>query len=168
MNHYAFHQDGLQMLQINRIAPFALTVIIGIALQILFIFSDIKDTPAKAVMEFTEKYCKADKSMADRLCEESKTVNNIDVVDRYIQQKKQEASDRGFGMFYMSDSVYNLRTHIIRKDDSSVELRLTGEAKPILKAFFTGEAAKPIDEVVRVVKHNGKWLVCGNIFSIAD
>jgi len=162
-----FYEDGLQMPQINRIAPFALTVIIGVVLQTLFIFQDIKDTPAKAVIEFTKAYFQADKAMADRLCVESKIVNNIDVVDRYIQQKKQEASDRGFGMFYMSDSVYNLRTHMIRQDDSSVELRLTGEAKPALKAFFTEEAAKPIDEVVRVVKHNGIWLVCGNIFSIA-
>jgi hypothetical protein len=156
------------MPQINKIAPFALTLIIGVVLQVLFIFSDIKDTPTKAVTEFTKAYFKADKAMADRLCEESKTVSDIDVIDRYIQQKEKEASERGYGMFYMSDSVYNLRTHIISQDESSVELRLTGEAKPILKAFFTGEAPKQIDEVIRVVNDNGKWKVCGNVFSIAS
>ncbi len=153
---------------INKIAPFALTIIIGVALQVLFIFPDIKDTPTKAVTEFTKAYFKADIAMTDRLCEESKTVNDIDVVDRYIQLKTQEATDRGYGMFYMGDSVYNLRTHIINQDESSIEMRLTGKAKPILKAFFTGEDAKPIDEVVRVVNDNGKWKVCGNIFSIAS
>jgi hypothetical protein len=139
-----------------------------VTLQILFIFPDIKDTPSKAATEFAEAFFKADKEiMAERLCRESKTINGIDIVDRYIHKKNREAADRGYGMFYMRDSVTNLRTHIISQDDSSVELRLTGEAKPVLKSFFTGEDAKPIDEVIRVINDNGKWKVCGNVFSIA-
>ncbi|RJP78728.1 MAG: hypothetical protein C4522_11780 [Desulfobacteraceae bacterium] len=156
------------MPQTNKIAPFVLTVIIGVALQILFIFPDIKDTPSKAAIEFTEAFFKADqKTMTERMCGESKTINGIDVIDRYIHKKTREASDLGYGMFYMKNSVTDLRTHIISRDDSSVELRLTGKAKPVLKSFFTGEDAKPIDEIIRVINDNGKWKVCGNVFSIA-
>jgi len=152
----------------NRFAPLAIPIMIGVALQILFIFPDMRDTPTKALTEFTEAYFKVDRSMTDRLCDQSKTVNDVDVVDRYIEAKFKDAEDRGFGMFYMKDRVSNLRTHIISRDDSSAKLRLTAKVKPPLKAFFTGEGYRSIDEVVTVINEDGKWKVCGNIFSIAD
>jgi len=137
-------------------------------LQILFIFPDMKDTPTKAITEFTEAYFKVDRSMINRLCDQSKTVNDIDVVDRYIDAKSKDAENRGFGMFYMKDRVSNLRTQIISRDDSSAKLRLTAKVKPPLKAFFTGEGYRSIDEIVTVINEDGKWKVCGNIFSIAE
>jgi len=156
------------MPQNNRFAPLAIPIIIGVALQILFIFPDMRDTPTKAVTEFTEAYFKVDRSMIDRLCDQSKTVNDVDVVDRYIEAKSKDAEDRGFGMFYMKDRVYDLRTHIISRNDSSTKLRLTAKIKPPLKAFFTGEGYRSIDEIVTVINEDGKWKVCGNIFSIDD
>jgi len=152
----------------NRFSPLAIPIIIGIALQILFIFPDSRDTPTKAVTEFAEAYFTADRSMIERLCDQSKTVNDIDVVARYIEAKSKEAQDRGFGMFYLRNKVYDLRTHIISRDDSSVKLHLTGKVKPPLKAFFTGEGYRSIDEIVTVVNEYGKWKVCGNIFSLAE
>jgi hypothetical protein len=156
------------MSQASRIAPFAATLIIAVILQLIFIIPDIKDTPTKAVTEFTKAYFHADKSMADRLCKDARIVDGIDVVDRYIYQKTREASERGYGMFFMTDSVYNLKSQIIRRDGASVEVRVTGKAKPLLKSFFTGEKEKTIDEVVRLVNDNGRWLICGNVFSIAS
>ena len=156
------------MPQASRIAPFAATLIVAVILQLLFIIPDIKDTPTRAVTEFTKAYFKADKAMADRLCEDARIVDGVDVVDRYVYQKTQKAADRGFGMFYMTDSVYNLRSQVVRRDGATVEVRVTGKAKPILKSFFTGEEEKDIDEVVRLVNDNGRWLVCGNVFSIAS
>ena len=152
----------------NRFTPLAMPIVIGIALQILLIFPDMRDTPTKAVTEFTEAYFKVDRSMTGRLCEQSKTANDVDVVDRYIESKSKDAEDRGFRMFYMKDWVYNLRTHIISRDDSSAKLRLTAKVKPPLKAFFTGEGYRSIDEIITVINEDGKWKVCGNIFSMAD
>ena len=152
----------------NRFAPLAIPFIIGVVLQILFIFPDMKDTPAKAITEFTKAYFKVDRSMIDRLCDQSRTVNDVDVVDRYIHTKSKDADDRGFGMFYMRDRIYDLRTHIISHNGSSAKLRLTAKVKPPLKAFFTGEGYRSIDEIVTLINEDGKWKVCGNIFQIAD
>ncbi len=152
----------------NRFTPLAIPIIIGVVLQILFIFPDRRDTPTKAITEFTEAYFNVDRSMIDRLCDQSKTVNDVDVVDRYIETKSKDAADRGFGMFYMKDRVSDLRTRLISRDDSSATLRLTAKVKPPLKAFFTGEGYRSIDEVVTVINEDGKWKVCGNIFSLAE
>jgi len=152
----------------NGFLPLAIPIIIGVVLQILLLFPDMRDTPTKAVTEFTKAYFNTDRSMADRLCDQIKTVDDVNVIDRYIETKSKEASDRGLGMFYLRNKVYDLRTRIISRDDLSVTMHLTGKVKPPLKAFFTGEGYQSIDEIVTVVNEYGKWKVCGNIFSITD
>ncbi|MBW2218252.1 MAG: hypothetical protein JRF40_01970 [Deltaproteobacteria bacterium] len=149
-----------------RLAPIISALVIGAALQVLFIFPDIKDTPNKAVIEFATAYFKVDKSMGNRLCDERKTVNGTDVVEEYIQIKTKEARDRGLSMFYLKDKLYNIRTKSAKRDKSSVEIRLTAEVKPPLKSFFTNEDYRQIDEIIKVINDNGKWKVCGRLFSL--
>jgi len=147
-------------------APIISAVMIGVVLQVLFIFPDIKDTPSKAVIEFATAYFKVDASMADRLCDDRKVVNGVDTVEKYIQIKTEEAKDRGLSMFYLRDKLYSPRAETLKKDASSAEIRLTGEVKPPLKSFFTQEGYTQIDEVIAVINDNGKWKVCGKLFSL--
>ena len=147
-------------------APIISAVIIGVLLQVLFIFPDIKDTPSKAVIEFATAFFKVDASMADRLCDDRKVVNGIDTVEEYIQIKTKEAGERGLGMFYLRDKLYSPRTETLKRDASSAEIRLTGEVKPPLKSFFTQEGYRQIDEIITVINDNGKWKVCGKLFSL--
>lgn len=149
-----------------KFAPILSAIIIGALLQVLFIFPDIKDTPGKAVIEFSTAYFKVHESMADRLCEERKVVNGTDVVEEYIQIKAKEAEGRGFSMFYLRDKLYNPRTESVKKNTDSAEIRLTAEVKPPLKSFFTQEDYRQIDEIITVVNDNGKWKVCGKLFSL--
>lgn len=149
-----------------RRAPIVTALVIGIILQVLFIFPDMKDTPAKAVIEFSVAYFDVDKSMEDRLCDERKTVDGLDVVDAYIQKKVKEAKERGLSLFYLKDKLYNIRTESVARDENSAEIRLTAEVKPPLKSFFTQEKSRQIDEVVKVVYEDGQWKVCGRLFSL--
>lgn len=149
-----------------KFAPILSAIIIGALLQVLFIFPDIKDTPGKAVIEFSTAYFKVHESMADRLCEERKVVNGTDVVEEYIQIKTKEAEERGLSMFYLRDKLYNPRTESVKKNTDSAEIRLTAEVKPPLKSFFTQEDYRQIDEIITVVNDNGKWKVCGKLFSL--
>jgi hypothetical protein len=149
-----------------KLAPIFSAIIIGALLQVLFIFSDIKDTPSKAVIEFTTAYFKVDESMADRLCDERRVVDGTDVVEKYIHMKTREAEERGLSMFYLRDKLYNPRTESVRKDTASAEIRLTAKTKPPLKSFFTQEDYSQIDEIITVINDNGKWKVCGKLFSL--
>jgi hypothetical protein len=149
-----------------RLAPILAALFIGVVLQVLFIFPDTKDTPGKAVIEFATAYFKVDKSMEDRLCNERKTVDGMDVVDEYIHMKTKEAKDRGLSMFYLRDKLYDARTESVKRDETSAEIRLTGKVRPPLKSFFTQEDYRYINEVITVVNDNGKWKVCGKLFSL--
>jgi len=149
-----------------NLVPIILSIIAAVIFQIGFICKDIKDTPAKAVKEFAEAYFRVDKSLANRLCEERKTVHGVDVVDTYIYEKTKDAADRGFGLFYVRNKLYDARTTTTRKQDGSVEVRLTAKIRPPLKSFFTGEGYREIDETMTVINDNGKWKVCGRVFSL--
>ncbi len=143
-----------------------LTIIAAVIFQVGFICIDIKDTPAKAVKEFAKAYFRIDASMAERLCENRKTVNNTDTIDQYIHEKTKDAADRGFGLSYVRDKLYDARTTTINKSDGSVYVRLTARVRPPLKSFFSGEGYREIDETIKVINDDGKWKVCGKLFSL--
>lgn len=150
----------------EKFIPIMMTLIIGLSLQLLFIIPDSKDTPSRAVTEFAKAYFKADETMADRLCDESKYKDGVNLVARYINAKKQDATERGLSMFYLRDKLYNVRTYAVKRDGDSAEIKLTAERKPPLKAFFTKEDYRPVSEVFTVVNDDGKWKVCGNVFGM--
>ncbi len=157
------------MLRNIKIIPIIVTIIIGVVLQLGLTINDMKDTPYRAVKEFTVAYFKADKSMADRICEERKTADGVDVVDQYIYKKTVEAKDRGLSKSYLNEKLNHLRLDIAECNEcnnSFVKIKVTGRTKPVLKAFFTGEDYKEIDEIISVVKKGKMWKVCGKLFSL--
>jgi hypothetical protein len=154
------------MLQRINLVPFILTIIAAVIFQIGFICWDSKDTPARAVKEFAQAYFRVDASMSERLCEYRKYVNGADTVDQYIYEKTKDAADRGFGLSYVAEKLYDPRTTTVRKDEGSVQVRLTARVRPPLKSFFSGEGYREIDETLTVINEEGKWKVCGKIFSL--
>ena len=152
------------MKQSEKFIPIALTLIIGIVMQLLFIVSDSKDTPARAVVRFAKAYFKADPALADYVCEESLTSDDEDLVDQYLAARRGEAEARGLGMFYLRNKLYNVRTHHVASSAEGVEIRLTADLKPPLKAFFTKEESRPFDHRFKLINDGGTWKVCGNVF----
>ncbi|MBT3311605.1 MAG: hypothetical protein HN379_06395 [Desulfobacteraceae bacterium] len=153
------------MQQDYKIVSLVMVVITGILLQVLFCIVDSSDTPSRAAVEFSKAYFKYDNSMADRLCEESKTVNGENVVEKYIRLKENESKNRGYSPWFMKNKLYHIKTNTFENDKKNAKVRLTCIIKPPLKSFFTHESTE-IDEVITLVKVGKVWKVCGKIFSL--
>ena len=72
------------MPDISKYVPLLVVICIGIVVQVLLIPLDCIDKPYKTAVAFTEAYLRIDPSMADYLCEDSRTVDDIDMVSQYI------------------------------------------------------------------------------------
>lgn len=154
--------------QSNKGIAITLAVLLGIFLQVLFVFVDSQDTPNKAVVEFAKAYFQLDdEAMAERLCEDAKVVDDVDMIDQHIYLSGQKAKTLGYSLFYMKEKLYHVETRTVSKDNEKAEIRLICERKPPLQSFFTRRSCK-IDETVNVIKENGRWKVCGIPFSLNE
>lgn len=148
-------------------------VVIGAFLQILFIFADHDNSPAKTAVAFTEAYFNLDPSMTDYLCSDYADNGESDIVGNYLTQVAGDAKSQGFDFNYMRHRLYSVHTEIISQDDSEAEVHLTATRKrninPIFtivgKLFFLGETYE-VDETLKLVNEDGKWKVCGRAFSL--
>ncbi len=151
----------------NDLIDLVMTLLLGIFLQVLLVFADTQDSPSKAVMDFTKAYYAFDPSISDLMCEDQILADDGNVVDGYLYNAAKEAGDKGFGMFYMKDNLYDLETYtIINDDDKKAEVRITCKRKSPLRSFFDGGKGILIDKTFDVTLINGKWKVCGDLSSM--
>ena len=161
------------MVQLSRGAGIVLVLACGLLLQVLLVFADAIDTPNKAVVEFSKAYFKLDPSMTDRICKERLASQDIDIVDQYIYSVQKEAKERGFDTNFMKNTLYHIETETLSQDDTDATIRITGKrrvainpAYPIVAKLFNIGATYDVDETIHVKKEDGKWKVCGNLFSL--
>jgi len=157
----------------NKFVSIGLTILLGIAVQVVFVSADCKDTPYGAAIEFTKAYFQLNPSMSERICEERRTINDVDVANSYIQTVYKEARDRGFDLKYMKAKLYHIETHTVRKDETSAEVRLTAERRSGMNPLYAYAAkllgfSKPrsVEQTFNVIKEDGTWKVCGGLFSL--
>ena len=135
----------------------------------------MRDTPGKAAVEFACMYYQLDSAMATRLCDNLALDEENNVVVSYIQNTAKQASERGYDISYMKNSLFNVKTHTLKMSSSSAEIRITGDIKkginPLFayvgKLFFLGKTTQ-LDQTVNVIKEGGKWKVCEGFFSISE
>ena len=161
------------MVQLSRSAGIILILICGFFLQVLLSYADTRDTPNKAVVEFSKAYFKLDKSMAERICKERLASEDIDVVDQYIYLAGKEAKERGFDISFMKNELYHIETEIISQNDTDAQIRITGQRRvainpvyPIVTKIFNIGGTYNVDETINVKKEDGKWKVCGDLFAL--
>ena len=161
------------MVQLSRSAGIILILICGFFLQVLLSYADTRDTPNKAVVEFSKAYFKLDKSMAERICKERLASEDIDVVDQYIYLAGKEAKERGFDISFMKNELYQIETEIISQNDTDAQIRITGQRRvainpvyPIVTKIFNIGGTYNVDETINVKKEDGKWKVCGDLFAL--
>jgi len=159
------------MLRYKQYAPLALVLLIGIVFQVLLIAGDSRRTPSDAVISFSEAYFMLDPAMGDDLCEKLRTVGDIDVVSFYLDAVAREAKDRGYRRDYMKNRLYHIRTTVLRQDDQSAEIRITGLRRFAMNPIYdlVGQLfgfTKPhhVEAVLSVVKEDNQWKVCGSPF----
>lgn len=149
-----------------------MAILIGVMLQGILILADCTPTPGKAAVEFAKAFYRIDPAMSSLLCSKNVKMDVGNVVETYIQGVTQEARDRGFGLNNMKYILYHIETHTRRIDDTTAEVKLTAKRRVsinplyalVAKFFLIGEIYQ-VNELMTVVKEDGRWKVCGNPFS---
>jgi hypothetical protein len=161
------------MVRLSKSAGIILVLVLGFVVQSIFSFADHIDSPSKAVVQFSKAYFKLDKSMSKRICKKRVASEDGDVVDQYIYLAAKEAKERGFGISFMKKKLYDVETEKISKKDNEAQVRITGKIRvsinpvyPIVAKLFNIGAIHEVDETINVIKEDGKWKVCGNLFSL--
>ncbi|MGE0085791.1 MAG: hypothetical protein AB7S75_15380 [Desulfococcaceae bacterium] len=160
------------MRQSKMIISLAVALVLGIAVQVILVYADAQDSPYKAATEFAKACFAYDRAvLSDRLCEGSKTANDADVVGNYIYKAQQEAEARGYSLgCYVKEKLYHLEAETVTRSQDAAQVRLTFEKRSPLRTFFSKKDKHDIshaEEVIDLVRENGRWKVCGNPFSIA-
>ena len=161
------------MVRLSKSAGIILVLVLGFLAQLLFSFADGIDSPSKAVVQFSKAYFKLDKSMAKRICKKGAASVDVDVVDQYIFLAAKKAKERGFDISFMKNKLYDIETETISKKDNEAQIRITGKIRvsinpvyAIVAKLFNIGATHKVDEIINVIKEDGRWKVCGNLFSL--
>lgn len=152
------------------VVPIILVVLVGLVFQAMFIGADTRDTPNKAVVKFAKAYYKLDPSMSELLCNEKKIVDDVDVVDEYINMITEEGKSRGYGINRMKNKLYHIETHTIAKNENNAQIQLTGKRRVsinpvytiVAQIFFLSDSYE-VDETFNVIKEDGRWKICGGL-----
>lgn len=158
------------MTQSNKIIPLTLVIVLGILVQVLFVFADMQETPGKAAVQFAEAYYGFDQEgLADRLCESSMIVDDVNMVNQYIYEAGQNAEARGYNLgIYVKNNLYHVETETLDESFDKAKVRLTAERKSGLRTFFSGEDVHPIDTTFDLVREDGKWKICTDLLTLDD
>ena len=162
------------MSRLSMIAGIILVLIVGIFVQLLFIFAGTEDTPNKAVVEFSKAYFQLDRSMAELICQEQLTSDDVDFVDQHLNRVAMEAKERGFDIDFMKNKLYYIETTTLKKSDNKAQIRITGKRRisinpvyVIVADVFNLSETHEVDATLDVIREDGKWKVCGNLSSLS-
>lgn len=161
------------MQQGSRLFTIISVLVIGVMLQIVLVFADQSETPAKTAVAFSKAYFELDPAMVKYLCSAYTANEKGDVVGGYLSRVTNDARVVGFDRNYMRSRLYSVHTEIISQGDTEVEVRIRAERKRNINPIFTvvgrlfsiGETYT-VDETLKLVKENGRWKVCGKAFSL--
>ena len=108
--------------------------------------------------------------MANRLCEDLRSDEEIDLVEQLIHRNTEEASKRGFQMSWMKRKLYHIETTTISRDENMATIHLTGvvrmEINPVfawVASIFSLGDTHDVDHVLELVNESGRWKVCGSV-----
>ena len=163
------------MVRLNRSVGIILVLIVGLVVQIIFSMADAKDSPNKAVVEFSKSYFMLDKSMTKRICKKSLASDDTNAVDEYLYSAAKTARERGFDINFLKHKLYHIQTETISKNNTEAAIRITGKIRvainsvyPVIAKIFNIGSTHEVDEIIHVIKEDGKWKVCGKLFSLAS
>jgi hypothetical protein len=143
----------------------ALVILLGIIIQVVFVFAYTKETPNKVAVEFAEAYFKFDPAMKDMLCN-SLANQEQDYVTIYIQESFNRAKDLGYNLSYLKTGLKDIETNTLARDENSATIELKANSRYALRTFFRGDRFE-VNQKLDLVKEDGKWKVCGNPFLMA-
>ena len=163
------------MTQLKKYLPIAVVILIAFFLQTVFIFADGQDTPPKAAVKFAKAYYQVDPAMSEFLCKDYLSADDGNVVEKHILKVSADARDRGFGLNYMKNTLYHIKTHTHITGNAAAEVKLTAKRRTsinpvyeLIGRFFLIGKTHRVDVTISMVKEDGRWKVCGNLFALPD
>ena len=153
----------------------ASVVFVAFVLQVALIIVDRHDSPGKAAVEFSKAYFKQNKVMADHLCGEVASDEEVDIVAEYINRVADEARANGFKPSWMKMALSHIETETEMLDENTAEVHLSStrmrSVNPVFgvvsKIFFLGETYD-VAETLTVVKEKDGWKVCGQPYALIE
>jgi hypothetical protein len=153
----------------------AITLLLAMLLQVAFVFADNNETPSRAAVEVSKAYFQLDPALSERICEERKMVDDVDVVQKYLDQMKKEAEARGFELGMMKKGLYHVETELLSDNDQEARVRVSGVLRTRINPVYAWVAGlfhlgqtEPVEGVVDLVKEDGQWKACGQLFSLPE
>jgi hypothetical protein len=167
-------KEEVHMQQGSRFFTIIAVLAIGVMLQIVLVFADQREAPAKTAVAFSKAYFGLDPAMVKYLCGASTAQAEGDVVGDYLDRVTDDARVVGFDRNYMRSRLYSIHTELISQSDTEAEVRILAERKRNINPVFTivgrlfsiGETHL-VDETLKLVKEDGRWKVCGRAFSLS-
>jgi hypothetical protein len=155
----------------NRIVPFAVLLVVAVVVQLALTAADCRQPPLRVATQFARDYAYLDANMQDYLCEA--LAADGELVDRYLYEKYQEASQRGLSTNYLRHMFTKLHLKTLAQDEASARLHLEGTTRVAInpafmvvgKWFFIGEDY-PVEATLDLVKEEAGWRVCGTPFDL--
>ena len=159
----------------NNSTAWALTLLLAMFLQVAFVFADASDTPTKAAVEVSKAYFRLDPAMAERICEERLVVDDVNVVDLYLEQIKKEAELRGFEIEMMKKGLYHVETDVLSRSEEEATVRISGVVRTRINPVYAWVAGtfrlgdtQHVEGDIELVKKGGQWKACGGLFALPE
>lgn len=140
-----------------------------VLITLVFNFSALADanTPKAVALEFAEAYYMLDKKFEKYLCEECKVDDDENkIVDMFFTALEKKSEDMGYKLSYLKSTLSGMKAEILSEDDESAMVNIKGKRtrsiNPVYNLvgrLFCLIETKDVDEVVNLVKVDGKWKV---------
>ena len=128
----------------------------------------------KVVKDFAKAYFMIDQSMAEYLNEKALiNENGINLVDLYINKKTIEAQKQGYKLSYLQKKPVKMKTRVLNENGSSAQILFNSTAIRSINPLYRiiGSVIGVLEEykiqdVITVVKENGKWKIAPGAFDM--
>jgi hypothetical protein len=149
----------------RNLIPLVLVILLGALVQVVLVAAQTKEAPADAAVEFTKAFYKMSPRVTDRMCGDL-LEDKAQINDQFYKAVA-DARERGFSASYPKMQLFNIHAVVLAQDDTSAQVQLSCSMKRaihpafayFLKMWNMGETYH-LDEVVDLVKEDGRWKVC--------
>ncbi len=155
----------------RNVIPLTLVVLLGVLVQVGLLAVETKETPTRAAVAFTEAFYKLSPGVADHLCRDLLEEDNR--IEERFYQAATEARRKGFSDAYPRMQLFHLEAVVLAEDETSAQVKLEASMKRAIHPAFAYflrmwnmGATYHLDEVVDMVKEEGRWKVCGYDYAL--
>jgi hypothetical protein len=162
------------MAKMDNKSVWILVVVIAVALQLLFVVSDGRQSATGAAVAFSKAYFMLDDDLEKFVCSDLIGEEDESAVAAYLYTRNQEAHERGFGKGMIRQMIYHVKTETVVQDEESATIHIHGLQRTNIHPAFTFVAkifqlgqVREFEETLDLTKEDGQWKVCGAPYGLS-